>query len=120
MVGGGLLVLVPSGEALKMSEAMLWRTPFDSFQVPGLVLFVVIGLGSLLTAGRVLRRGAQYPYYVMVQGVLLFGYIAVEMVTIRRAHPFQLLYAFISVGLFEMGGYLARRNERNTSSASEG
>jgi hypothetical protein len=119
MVGGGLLMLVPGGEALGMSEAMLWRTPFDSFQVPGLVLFAAIGLGSLLTVGRVLRRAPQYPYYVMVQGGLLFCYIAVEMITIRRAHPFQLLYAFISVGLFEMGGYLARRVQPKTPPANE-
>jgi len=112
MGGGFLLIADPEGDVLGLSRAMLWHTPFSSFRLPGIILFGALGLGSLLTAARAGRRAPLYPYYVMVQGVLIYGFIVTEMILIRHAHPFQLLYAFIGVGLFELGAWLARRDAR--------
>ncbi len=50
-VAGGLaLVLDPSGESLGTPIELLEKTPFATFLVPGIVLFIVNGSGSLAGA----------------------------------------------------------------------
>lgn len=48
-VGGGLMLLIdPSGEMMGMPTSVLERSPFDSFIVPGILLFLVFGVLPLL------------------------------------------------------------------------
>lgn len=42
--GGGVLIISPSGKLLGMPLSMLEKSPFDNFFLPGLILFLVIGL----------------------------------------------------------------------------
>lgn len=44
LVGGGALVLAPSGALVGLSTDTLTGTPFSDFLVPGLILVVVLGL----------------------------------------------------------------------------
>lgn len=56
MFGGGSLSVDPSGTALKMPVTYLEGTPFDDYRIPGVILFVVLGLGSVLALYGVLMR----------------------------------------------------------------
>jgi hypothetical protein len=42
--GGALLIVSPSGKLLGMPLSMLDKSPFTDFLIPGLILFVVLGL----------------------------------------------------------------------------
>ncbi len=47
--GGGALIISPSGELLGgLPLSILDRSPFHDFLVPGIILFVVLGLFSCL------------------------------------------------------------------------
>ncbi len=80
----------PSGASLGLSTDYIRHAPFSSFLIPGMVLFVVNGLLSLLTAFNVIRRGAHYHDFIYVQGVILAGWIAVQVLMVR---DFNLLHA---------------------------
>ncbi|MBC7935596.1 MAG: hypothetical protein H7Y86_09630 [Rhizobacter sp.] len=48
--GGGALIISPSGKLFGMPLSMLMNSPFQNFLIPGIVLFVVLGIPSILTA----------------------------------------------------------------------
>lgn len=48
--GGMVLVIDPSGELIKMPITLLENSPFDSFLIPGIILFVVLGVLPLIVS----------------------------------------------------------------------
>lgn len=50
LLGGAQFLLVPSGELIGVSTALLAGTPFRDFLLPGLFLFAVLGVGPLVVA----------------------------------------------------------------------
>ena len=48
--GGGLLVISPYGDWLGVPISLLDESPFHSFFIPGLILFLVLGVAPLLVA----------------------------------------------------------------------
>jgi len=55
-IGGGALLLAPSGEIVGLSSAPLHRTPFGDFLVPGIILFVVFGLAPAVVCYALYTR----------------------------------------------------------------
>ena len=51
-LGGGLVLMIaPSGEIMPLPVSALAGSPFDTYLMPGLILFGVLGLGPLVAAG---------------------------------------------------------------------
>lgn len=48
LVGGCLLVIQPNGQLLGLQENWLNGSPFNSYLIPGIILFTLIGLQSLI------------------------------------------------------------------------
>jgi hypothetical protein len=101
LAGGAALVAAPDGGVMNMPVSSLAGSPFPDYLVPGIVLFVVLGLGPLLTAVALLRRPAggvltalnpfpgQHWSWTLSggAGVALLIWIAVEVTII----PFSIL-----------------------------
>ena len=56
--GGGVFIISPSGKLMGMSLSMLNKSPFDSFLIPGIILFSVIGIAPMLLARALYRKTA--------------------------------------------------------------
>jgi len=95
MTGAVPLILAPDGHLLGMTTKLLAESPFNSYLVPGIVLFSVIGVAPLLAAAVTLRGLAIAPQAAIAVGVLLIGWIAVEMVVL--AGPASLAWALYLV-----------------------
>lgn len=78
--GGGLLILGPDGHRLGLPSKMLVGTPFDSFLIPGILLFTLVGVVPMTAAVMTLRRPKSGPLVAFVVGLLLVGWITGEMV----------------------------------------
>lgn len=50
LFGGGALIFSPDGSLLKMPLEMLEHSPFESFLIPGIILFVVLGVIPIFIA----------------------------------------------------------------------
>lgn len=46
--GGGSLILSPDGSMLKMEESWLDKLPFYNFLIPGIILFLFLGIFPLI------------------------------------------------------------------------
>ena len=111
-VGGGLgLILEPSGANLGMPLDMLNHSPFSDFLIPGIVLLVVNGLGSI--SGSVFSfKLFQYTAEIaLVLGAFLVAWILIQVYWIHSYHWLHALYLIL--GILELAlGWLLRKAVR--------
>jgi hypothetical protein len=102
--GGAALLLSPDGSALGLPLSLLGRAGFEDFRIPGLILLVVNGLLPLVSALGLLRRRPWGPASAMVVGLLLVGWIAVEVVLLRSfSAPLHGGYLLLGVAIARLG-----------------
>jgi hypothetical protein len=104
-IGGFMLIYDPTGRPLKMSISILAGSPFSSFFIPGIILFLFIGVSSILIAFYVLNDYTYSTRLILYQGIVLLGWIAGQLILINEFHFLQLLYTLISVALIYAGYY---------------
>ena len=102
-LGGGLLIVDPSGLLLGLPTSMLQTTPFENYLIPGILLFVLLGGGSLLTLGALIRTIPISPILVTAEGVCITTWIIVQITMLETAVPQQLIIGFIGVILIALG-----------------
>jgi hypothetical protein len=104
--GGWSLITDPSGKGLQMPESFLEHSPFKDFLIPGIILFTANGIFSFFAIVWTFFRWKHFSWLILAQGVLLSGWILVQMVMIRQYSYLQLLYGSIGVSLFFIGLFL--------------
>lgn len=77
LMGGSVAVLSPD-QPFGISPEVLKNGPFTNFLIPGLTLFIVIGLGHILTALTILRKTRYYPYMQGILAALTLGWILIQ------------------------------------------
>jgi hypothetical protein len=101
-LGGGLvLMLAPRGEIIPLPLSALAGSPFDTYFVPGLILFGVLGLGPLVAACLTLLRHPLAPTAAFVVGAGLLIWVAVEVAIIGYSNepPLQAIYGILGVAI---------------------
>ena len=100
-VGGGLgLILKPSGANLGIPLELLKNSPFSTYLVPGIVLLMVNGLGSLVGAAASFTRYRYAGETAMALGVFLVAWIILQVYWIAAFHWIHALY--LGLGLLEL------------------
>jgi hypothetical protein len=95
LFGGGVFILAPDGHLIGMPATVLVGTPFHSFLLPGILLFTFVGIVPLVAAVITARQQALAPLAALAVGLILMGWITVEMVIL--AGPASLFWAFYLV-----------------------
>lgn len=103
MYGGGSLMIHPDGSGLRLDPALLAHTPFRNFIIPGLVLFVVNGLCSLVILLLSATHYRGYDRYTTLQGVLLLGWLLIQILMIRTLDIMHLVMGLTGLGLVVCG-----------------
>lgn len=98
--GGLSLITDPTGEKLQMPLSYLDKSPFNDYFWPGIVLFSVNGLFGVLALAALLFRSRQARGLVAFQGLLLGGWITVQMILL------QIFYAPLHLPFLLMGATL--------------
>lgn len=111
-VGGGLALATSRGDVNGPPLELLEHTPFKSFLVPGLLLLLVIGLGSLAAAALEARRIEKSEVAVSVAGAGLMVWIITQLALIRTVSWLQLLYFIVGAATFGCSIYLWRVRHR--------
>ncbi|MBI5010652.1 MAG: hypothetical protein HZB98_13610 [Bacteroidia bacterium] len=95
---GGLgLILDPTGGKIQLAQHYLDNTPFDNYMIPGIILLLVNGLFSFITIGAVILKHARFYYFIIAQGILLTGWLVIQLLMIRT------FYAPMHVPLLAIG-----------------
>jgi hypothetical protein len=99
LVSGALLIIGPSGALLHLPPDMLKDTPFHDFLAPGVILFLVNGVGQLVAGILSIRRHrfAGYVGAVFGMGLMIWIFVQVNMIGGRNI----LQYSYFTLGLLE-------------------
>jgi len=111
-LGGGLaLMLGPRGETLPLPVALLSGAPFDSYFVPGLTLFGLLGVGPLVVAVLAWRGQRWAPLLTTGVGGTLLTWLVVQiaMVGYSNEPPFQPIYLALGAVISAVGIASLRR-----------
>ncbi len=115
LAGGAALVAGERGEIIPLKVSSLAGSPFETFLVPGVVLFVVLGLGPLAAVRLIAIRHPLAPLGVLVVGAALLIWLAVEIAIIGFTNdpPLQLIYLVLG-GLITVVGLAWLGQERGS------
>ena len=131
LAGGLVLMIAPRGEIMRLPLSALAGSPFDTYLVPGLILFGVLGLGPLVAALLAWLRHPLAPTAAFVVGVGLLIWLAVEVAIIGYSDepPLQAVYGILGVaivlvacrwlldvGLPRLDGVPPRRSDHHSTS----
>jgi hypothetical protein len=108
--GGFGLIYDPSGEFMQMPLDFLAYSPFSNYLIPGIILFIFNGLLCLLAAVFAIIKHRIYPYFIVFQGVVLAGWLTVQIIMIQVFYaPLHLPFYLIGLALIIFGSILLRK-----------
>ena len=108
--GGGVLIISPTGELIGMPLSELRNSPFNSFLLPGVILFSVLGLIPLLLIIALVKKPDSelaeqfnlfkdmhwsWTFCIYIAFTLIF-WIQIQMVflqSVQWLHTFYMFYA---------------------------
>lgn len=120
VVAGFLFIMDPSGVSMGMSLDYLRFSPFQSFLVPGIVLFAVNGMLNLFAAFYTLKQRTGYAFWIVLQGVLLCGWILIQVLMVRDVNILHLSMLAIGLTLLGCGIALIKMLQQEASHAAAG
>ncbi len=97
--GAFMLLADTSGGNFLWSPELLEGTPFNDFLIPGIVLLIVNGLLPIFVAVLTIANTKNFPWWVIVQGILLIGWLTAEILFSRDLFSPQMHYPSYSVAI---------------------
>lgn len=106
-----MLIIDPSGEMLGLGEDSADTMPFSDFLIPGIVLFTVIGLGTL-AAGVLTWKNYEFAWAGgMIQSIGLFIWLITQVIIMENTTESTVMQVIMAIhSSIELGlGYLIYR-----------
>ena len=103
------MLIDPSGTNQGLPIETLINSPFEDFLIPGLILFVVFGLGGLTTTIIVMKKIKGYPFLTIFMGFALSIFISVEILMLKDVNFLQIIFAIIGISLVILGIILRKK-----------
>ncbi len=97
-IAGGIAVMK---DAMPFPDVWLQGTPFHSYFLPGLILFLAVGGSHFAAAYAIFRRHPLAKRPATFAGIVLTGWMIGELALIGFRAPIQVW--FVGVGLLEFG-----------------
>jgi hypothetical protein len=113
LIGGWSLMSDPTGVELGLPPSWINRLPFTNYLIPGILLFVINGLLGILCAVGTFARAAGYERFIVTQGVLLMGWILVQVLMLQTVETLHISMLGIGLTLIALGMILSLNQARN-------
>ena len=97
ITSGALLMSYPDGSLFGMSTVLLKATPFNSFFIPGLILFALVGCTNVIAVILNMKTHPLRYAWTIAGAIMLIGCVVVQMLLIGVMHWLQ--FAYIAIGL---------------------
>jgi hypothetical protein len=93
---GLIMISNPDGRAMGLDLILLKETPFNNFIIPGIFLSSV-GVVNLIAVFFNIKRHNNRYNWALAGGVMIFGWIVVQMILIQMFYWIQFLYLVIGI-----------------------
>jgi hypothetical protein len=96
-IGGGMMaILNPQGPGGMPADA-LKNSPFNNYLIPGIILFAVIGLGSIFSSVMIYLRSKFIGYISSVFSWALVIWIIVQCIMLNAIASLHVIYFIIGL-----------------------
>lgn len=114
MFGGAGFVIDPSGEMMQMPIEFLKDSPFDTFLIPGIILFTVNGLFNLFVGILGVKKKKLFPVLTILCGLFLTGWLSIQIMIIKQFYaPLHVPYYSVGIALIVFGLLLRKQLKYN-------
>lgn len=96
---------------MEMSPDWLENSPFSDYLIPGIILLVVNGLLSMFTCIILILNKRPAPLLVIIQGIILSGWIVIQILLIQVVIPLHLIMGSVGIMLILLGWLLGRTSK---------
>lgn len=103
LAAGYAFIADPSGNSVGLTTDYLRFSPFDNYFIPGIVLFVAIGIFCIVTGVMAIKKGKYYPFLIGIQGCLLTGWIIIQVILVRDFNWLHFIILIIGLLLMIFG-----------------
>lgn len=110
LIGGWNLMLHPDGSSIELSTLWLKHTPFKNFFIPGVVLFAVNGVFSILCLVLLIFKYRHIALLTIIQGVILLGWIVVQALMMRTVYWLHIVCSIVAVLMLACGYWMHMRS----------
>ena len=100
VVSGALLVIRPDGHYLQLPLDLLKDSPFRNFLIPGMILFLVNGVGNIASAVLCFRIQRIAGFTGMFFGFGLIIWLFVQISLVGGGHWLQ--YMYFGLGIIQL------------------
>lgn len=101
--GGYNLYTDPTGALMNLTLEELRESPFKDYEIPGIFLFCVIGIGNILVAIITILRKAAFYIWNIVMGNVLIIWTLTQLFLFWQLRIFQIAFGIIGLVLFILG-----------------
>ncbi|WP_285057620.1 hypothetical protein [Pedobacter ginsengisoli] len=108
VMGGWSLVLHPDGSVLGLSASLLANSPFGDYRIPGIVLFCLIGILSLLTAAFIRIGHKKSSWLLLSEGMILISWLLVQLIFVPPVYFLHIPIALMASFFIYEGFYLIK------------
>lgn len=98
MGGGGQFLIDPTGDTIGMPVDVLGGSPFADFFIPGLILFIVLGVLPFVVLYGIYTTRRWARLAVLLVGIAVIVWIIVQGLIVGFGHWLQWLY--LGLGFF--------------------
>ena len=96
-LSGLFMISNPDGGVMNLPLSLLVGTPFKDFLIPGILLSTIVGGVNLLAVFYNIQRHVNRYNWAMAGGIIISGWIVVQMILIQAAHWLHFLYLGIGI-----------------------
>lgn len=110
LFGGWKLVADPSGDRMEVSLEWLAGTPFTDYFVPGLILFAILGVGSVVVLYGIVRR-LDWSWWAAIRlGVALVVGLVTQILLLQQVNMLHGIYGGLGIFLVALALQPSMRN----------
>ncbi len=99
LFGGYVLIDDPTGGGMQMRVELLKTGPFKDYLIPGIYLFTVLGMGSLVILFMVITHARYFAQAVLFEGLATIAWIVTQMIVVQDIVLLQIIYLSVGVVL---------------------
>lgn len=103
---GYAFIIHPVWNLPGLTIAYLTPSSLYNFFIPGILLFLILGLMSIIVSIVALLKGTFYPFLISLQGVALFVWTLSQIIFLGFLHPMLIVIGIISIMLIPIGYFL--------------
>lgn len=104
-----------AGGGIDFGDDIEGRLPWDSRLLAGSALVIIVAIPTALAAAALRARSPRGPAILIAAGMMLFGWIILQVIIIKAFSPLQVIIALTAVALAIIGLRLESKRARTVS-----